>query len=244
MMLWFSELPSALSFVVTIALWNAIALFATWIARRWSYGLGIKTGSPVVNSWATCVGALCALLFAFSVVTLWNGTGRAQANVDDEAAAMRWVGRDISAAQLPLLRAYVNQSIDEWPALCGGKPDARVDASLVRLERLAKPRSSAYANDLYRQLGSLEDTRNRRWQTATSSVPAEIWVALIVLSCALLTVLAVAMPDRRETHLVLMVTVATAIGTLFWVTTLLEYPFCGVGAIGPQELLAVARAHL
>jgi hypothetical protein len=52
------------------------------------------------------------------------------------------------------------------------------------------------------------------------------------------------MPDRHETHAVLMMAVATALGTLFWVATVLEYPFCGRTGIGPGELLDIVRAHL
>ena len=44
-----------------------------------------EAGPPVVNAFATCIGALTALLFAFTIVTLWNQNTRALANVADEA---------------------------------------------------------------------------------------------------------------------------------------------------------------
>lgn len=197
-----------------------------------------------MSAWATCVGGLTALLFAFTIVTVWNSAARAKSNVDDEAAAIRLVARDISPSQLPMLRTYVDESIAEWPQLCGGVVDPHVDVTLVALQRAAKPRAPAYADDLYRQLGSMEDLRNRRWQTSTSSIPNEIWIALTVLSCSVLVVLGLAMPDRHETHSVLTIAIATALGTLFWVATVLEYPFCGRTGIGPGELLDIMRGHL
>ena len=244
MSLWLSAIPSWLSFLVIFTLANGIAVAAMVVARRWYAARGVTAGTPVISSWATGVGGLCALLFAFTIVTLWNNSARAYSNVDDEAGAIRLAARDLARSQLPLLRNYVDLAIAEWPSLCGGKEDARTSAALLTLERLAKPRSEGYAIDLYVQLGTLEDMRNRRWQTSTQSVPDELWLALIVLSVALVIVLAIALPDRWETHLVLTITVATAIGAVFWVATILEYPFCGTRAIGPGEIVAIARSHL
>lgn len=227
-----------------VAIANAVALLAMAAVRRWSIRIGVTSGPAVVNAWATCAGALTALLFGFTIVTVWNSAARARANVDDEASAIRLVARDIVEWQLPVLRSYVEQTIAEWPQLCGGVPNPRIDDALVNLQRLAKPRTAGYADDLYRQLNAMENLRNRRWQTATSSIPAEIWIALVVLSCGLIVVLSVALPERLETHAVLMVAVATALGTLFWVATVLEHPFCGRTGIGPNEILDIVQARL
>jgi hypothetical protein len=243
-LIWFDRAPTWLAFVVMVAIANAVALLAMFVARRWSYRLGVTTGPSVVGAWATCAGGLTALLFAFTIVTVWNSAARARSNVDDEAAAIRLVARDIVPSQHSLLRTYVDETIAEWPLLCGGVENPHVDATLVALQQVAKPRSPSYADDLYRQLGTMEDLRNRRWQTSTSSIPDEIWVALLVLSCSVFAVLSLALTDRHETHLVLMVAVATSIGTLFWVARVLEYPFCGRTGIGPGELLDIVRAHL
>jgi hypothetical protein len=242
--IWLSQIPSWAAFVLIVAVANVVALAAMVLARRWSFGIGIGTGPAVVNAWATCVGAMCALLFAFTVISLWNNSNAAHATMDDEAAAMRFVARDLAPSQLPMLRAYATETVREWPRLCGGKPDAAIDDALSRLQRLAKPRAPAYADDLYRQLGTIEDSRNRRWQRASSSVPDEVWVGLVVVSLAVIAVLALAVPERTESHVALMVVVAIALGALFWVITVLEYPFCGRTGIGPGEIAALARAHL
>ena len=244
MLTWLDQLPAWVAFLVTVAIANAIALLLMFAGRRWSYRVGVTSAQAVVSAWATCVGALTALLFAFTIVTVWNSAARARSNADDEAAAIALVARDIAPAQRPLLRAYVDETIAEWPQLCGGKQDAHVADTLVALQQAAKPRSSAYADDLYRQLASLEDLRNRRWQTSMSSIPNEIWTALIVVSCSLLVVLGLALTERPETHAVLMVALATVLGTLFWVATVLEFPFCGRTGIGPEKLLEIVRAHL
>jgi Protein of unknown function (DUF4239) len=244
MMLWFSLLPSWAAFVILFVIANTAAVLGMLAGRRWLHAMGLNAGPPVINAWATIVGALCALLFAFTIVTLWNRTNFSYSNTDDEAAAIRSVARDLSPSQLPLLRAYINQTVDEWPHLCGGTQDSRVDASLLALQRVALPRKSNYTNDLYHQLSAIEDFRNRRWQVSSYSVPTELWVALIILSCAVLFVLSVALPERRELHVVLMVVVATTLCTLIWVLTVLEYPFCGHTGITPSEIAGILRTHL
>jgi hypothetical protein len=242
--LWIGTIPSWASFVIVVGVSNVLALGAAFVARHWYHRAGVTEGPPVVNSWGSVAGALCAMLFAFTIVTLWNNSTQAYANADTEGSAIRLLTRDLAPSQQPLLRDYVKASIAEWPRLCGGSEDQNVAELLLKLERLAKPRTEAYANDLYAQLGTLEDMRSSRWQRASQSVPRELWVALIVLSLALFVVLAIAMPSRRATHVVLMVVVAASVGSLVWVATVLQHPFCGSNAIGPDELRYVARSHL
>ncbi len=243
MILWLSHLPTWSSLAILVAVANAVAYGAMAAVRGWHRHTGVTSGPAVVNAWATCAGALCALLFAFSIVTVWNQGARAGTHLDDEVMAMRSVARDLAPAQLPLLRAYLRASVAEWPRLCGGTPSRAPAAALVRLERLAKPRAAAYGDDLYRELATLEDLRARRWQAAEGSVPLEIWLALVVLSLALLTVLAVAMPDRPGTHATLMLAVGTALGTLFWVTAVLELPFCHWHGAGSGTLRAIVSLY-
>jgi hypothetical protein len=240
MTLWLSELPTWNALLITAGLANAFAIATMLVSRRRWDGNGVA----VVIPWATCAGALTSLLFAFTIASVWNGSAKARSNVDDEASAIRLVARDLAPAQLPLLREYVARTIAEWPRLCGASRDPNIERSLLSLQRTAKPRLPAYADDLYRQLSAMEDLRNRRWQAASASIPGEIWISLVVLSCALLCVLAIARPDRFDVHVALMIAVATALGTLSWVATVLEYPFCGNTGIGPREILDIVQAHL
>ena len=244
MTVWVSTLPSWASFIALVAFWNVLALLALFLCRRWSVSRGLASGPTVVNSWATCIGALTALLFAFTVVTLWNQLIRAEQNVDDESSALRAVARDIVPSQVELVRNYAQLTVDEWPLLCGGKPRPEVEASLVLLDRVAEPRAEKYADNLFQSLGTLEDLRNRRWQVSTSSMPGEVWTALFVLSCTLLIVLGIAMPDHAGTHRILMLAVGTALGTLFWMTIVLQYPYCGSSGIGSDEIGTILRMHL
>jgi hypothetical protein len=242
-MLWLTNLPSWIAFILVVGTANAIALGAMFLARRWYLQRGVTTGPPIVSAWATCLGALAAVLCAFTIITLWSIFARAASNTDGEAAAIRLVARDISPAQLPLLRTYVNDSAAEWPQMCGGKPDRRVVAALISLQRMAQPRAPEYASDLYHQLGTLEDARYQRWQISGASTPTELKITLCIVVIAVFGLLAIALPDRLDTHVALTVLVATALGSVFWVMVALSYPYCGSYLIGPDQLVSAVAVH-
>jgi hypothetical protein len=243
MMLWLTNLPTWIACVLIVGSANAVALGATLFARRWYLQRGITCGPAHVSAWATCLGALAAVLLAFTIITLWSIFARAQSNTDGEASAIRLTARDISPAQLPLLRRYVNLSAHEWPQMCGGQPDDRVIASLIALQRTAKARAPEYSSDLYHQLGLLEDDRNQRWESSSVSTPTELKIALCVVAIAVFGVLAIAMPERLDTHIALTVLIATALGSVFWVMVALSYPYCGDYSIGPDEIVSALRMH-
>jgi hypothetical protein len=240
-MLWLTLLPSWFSFLLIVGTANAVAIAATLLARRWYRRRGVTVGPPIVAAWATTLGALAAVLCAFTIVTLWAIFAKAAQNNDSEAAAIRLAAVDISAAQLPLLRDYVNLTAREWPRMCGGTPDPRVVSSLSTMERKVKARSPEYANDLNRQLGTLEETRYQRWQSSNSSTPVELKIALCIIALTLFGVLAIALPDRLDTHLALTVLIATALGSVFWVMVALSYPYCGDYFIGPDQIVSSIR---
>jgi hypothetical protein len=114
---------------------------------------------------------------------------------------------------------------------------------LTGLQRMAKPRAQEYASDLYNQLGTLEDLRYQRWQSSSASAPNELKITLCILGIGLFGVLAIALPERLDTHLALTVLTATAIGAVFWVMIALAYPYCGSYNIGPDQIIYSLQLH-
>ncbi len=235
------QLPNLFSFVAVIVALNALALGAMVLSRRWARRHQITQASPVIGAWATATGSLCALLFTFAIVNLWNAARTTDANVDSEAAAIRMVARDIRSDQLPLVRAYVMDSIAEWPSLCKGTRSDASATALDKLERNAKGRERSYDDDLRAQLSVLEDLHYDRLRSSQASVPRELWVALWVLAGAVLIVLALAFVEPLELHVALMVAIGSGLGVLFWVTTLFDHPFCGPTGVDAGALLQTLR---
>jgi hypothetical protein len=243
-MLWLTNLPSWLAFVLLVGVANAVGLAATLGARRWYEQRGVASGPAVVSSWATCLGALFAVLAAFTIITLWAIFARAATSTAGEAAAIRLAARDLSPADLPLLRRYVEGSAREWQQMCRGKPDDRVVASLIALQHSARPRAPEYASDLNHQLETLSDARYERWHSTSASTPTELTIALGIVAIAVLGVLAIALPDRLDTHVALTILMATSLGTVFWVMVALSYPYCGSYFIGPDQIVSALQTHL
>lgn len=242
-MIWLTNLPSWISFVTIVAAANIVSLAMVLLVRGWERRHGVTAGPAVVTAWATVLGALSAVLCAFTIITLWSILGRAQAITDNEAAAIRLAARDIAPNQLSLLRAYVTGSAQEWPQMCGGKPDQRVVAALIALEHSATPRQPAYASDLNHQLETLEDLRYQRWQISNAAAPPELSITICIVALALFGVLAIASPERLDAHVALTVLVATALGASFWVMAILAYPYCGSYSIGPGQIVSALQAH-
>lgn len=236
MSLWLTNLPSWASFLLVLGGSNVLALAATFLARNWYARRGVPAGPPIVGAWATCIGALVAVLCAFTIITLWSIFARAQTDTDEAATAIRLAARDIAPSQVPILRAYVDATVQEWPRLCGGVPDPRVATMLTQLQRVARPRAPAYESDLYKQLATMEDSRAERWHGAYASAPMELRLALVIIALTLFGVLAIALPERVDTHVALTLLVGTAIGAVFWVMVELAYPYCGSVSIGPEQV--------
>ena len=237
----FSSLPTFVSLAIALVALNAIALGATVIARSWAQRAGVA-GSSTIGAWATAVGALCAVLFAFTIINLWNTFRDADANVDAQAVTVRMVARDMAPSTLPALRSYIAQTIEEWPILCSGGQSKGVDGALANVERSAVPRTPAYGADLYAQLAQLEQLRFTHLRYADERLPRDLWVALGALSLALLAVLALALPESRAYHVALMLVMGTALAVLFWVASLLDYPFCGASSVHPTALMQALHA--
>jgi hypothetical protein len=242
MSLWLTNLPSWASFILVVGVTTVLALAATLAARSWHGRRGVTSGPVVVTAWATCIGALVAVLCAFTIITLWSIFTRAQTDTNGEVAAIRLAARDLSPSQLPLLRAYVSASAAEWPRMCGGVPDERVARMLTTLQRAARPRGPQYESDLYGQLTTLEDMRDERWHSAYAGAPIELKTALIIIALTLFGVLALALPDRRDAHLALTVLIGIAIGSVFWVMVALAYPYCGSVSIGPDQVATALQS--
>lgn len=232
-----SSMPSALSFVIIVLVVEAVALGAVALARRWSVRRSLPQGQPLVSAWATVAGALCGLLFAFVIATLWVQLRTTVRDVDSEATAIRMIARDLAPTQLPLLERYVRATLAEWPTLCNGGSFAVSQQALGQLQTQAQAKSAALAGDLSQQLGVLERARALRLEAGRPIIPFEVWTALIVLALAVIAVLAIANPPRLVYHVALTLIIGAELGTLFWVLTLLELPFCGKTGLTPAPIL-------
>lgn len=238
----YTSLPDALAYLLAFVVANAVAICATLIARRFTNNVPPESAA-LASSWSRAVGAVLALLIAFMIVSLWTAMHQAQLNVDAEAAAVRSVDHDLQPSQRPLVVAYLRASIDEWPSLCAGIPEtSKARAALGALEREGRGRNASADDDLYRQFTALETLRYDRVRAAEAPVPRQLWFAIVVLALCSIVVLSLIPLQPLGYHVALMMLAATSLATLFWVATLMDYPFCGSISVQPAPLVSTLGA--
>jgi hypothetical protein len=237
LVLWLSELPAWLAFLVILVSYELFAAAITLVARscyeRWKF----PRGASFVPPWLQLVGGLNALLFAFVIISLWSTLHSAEANVDEEAFTLRMLYHDVEPAQRPLVVDYARAIVDGWPLLCGGaKAGAAGGVLLSRIEREGRPVQRNARSDLDRDLATLDDLRARRLHATVSGVPDELWLGLIVLSAILIVMTSFIHPERSDMHLALAGFVALSIALLLWVAVSLDFPFCGGTTVLPLPI--------
>lgn len=197
----------------------------------------ISAGCQLRSAVAAFVGGLNALLFAFVIVSLWSTLHAAEANVDDEAFALRMLYHDVEPAQRPMVIEYARAILDEWPTLCGGANAGRPGGVLLnRIEREGQPVQKNARSDLDRDIATLEDLRARRLHATVSGVPDELWIGLVVLSGILIVMTSFIHPERSDMHVALAGFVAFSIALLLWVAVSLDFPFCGGTTVLPLPI--------
>jgi len=233
----FTNLPEGVAFVLALVAYYAYAIAGLLVVRRILERAGVAKTQPVMAGWSTALAALTALLFTFVVANLWQNANLTRTHVDGEAAAMRLLARDIAPSQRGLLRDYARSVVaDDWPLLCDGGGSAKTTALLARLENQAKPIDAGVRGDLFVQLAALENLRNARIQAGSPSIPFEIWFTLIVLSALLLGITFFGYHEHLGFQIGMTLVLATALGTLFWLTIQLDFPFCGGTIVGPGSI--------
>lgn len=232
------SLPSIVAWFLAIVVMNAIAAGITVVARRVVRGAGIAQDAPMA-SWIGVVGSLCAVMLAFAIINLWNGERAAQTNVDTEASLTRALLREVLPSVRPLVRAYLSAVIEEWPSLCGVGESQKAKAALLRLESESAAARPGFVSDLSRDLQTLETLRYERLRAAHSMVPPELWAALFLIVLLVVCLLALVPIEPAHYHFTLMLILATALGTVMWAASVLDFPYCGSYALRPDALTQI-----
>jgi hypothetical protein len=150
--------------------------------------------NDVAAAMFSIVGVTYAVLLAFVAMLAWEGFNRAKAASYAEAAIVLNVfnvaagfAEPERAAMEGDIAGYARDVITvEWPAQAEGRHSDRADTDLNALERMAvglKPSTSAESNiqaQLLASLSQLRAARQVRILAAETTVPAIVWVVLLL----------------------------------------------------------------
>jgi hypothetical protein len=194
-------------------------------------------------------GTIYAVLLAFSVIAVWQSYGAAKDNVAEEASTLATLYRQTNG--LPnetqgilrrLLRGYTEAVVvDEWPiqAATGGvSASARKElGGIYRAYSTMDPRvaESPIGVEFLQTMRIVAADRNRRTLEAGGSLPAVLWIGLLVGGAIVVGMTFVMHTPATYPHVLFSVLLAALIGTLLFITLALHRPFYGPLGISPDS---------
>ncbi|MCC8402402.1 DUF4239 domain-containing protein [Paraburkholderia sp. MMS20-SJTN17] len=227
---------------------GVIAVGIAWVTARVLKRLGY------VNPRSTIADVVHGSLLAFIVFVLAHVLTDVRANqhraADDALREASFVtrldrqlrsigGADADAARAALKRYVMKVSGDDWPALAAAEPELSPRASealddlIERTQRVAKL-AVANAEDLHTLLREIEESRQKRLENATRTVPRVFWWVIWVFLLG-----AMVMNGRFEptpATLGLIALHMVAIGMVVALIVTLDEPYRGQSAISPAPL--------
>jgi hypothetical protein len=233
-----------LLWVVGVAL---VAGSLAYLVRRVGAEEGVPENNEAAGQVFTLVGGLQAVLLAFVLISLFDGTADAEDGSYREAdslVAAVWAADSLptSGEVTEQARAYAREVITrEWPRMSEGAPDG--DTGWDMLEELratvsATPAADEWAIDrkteAIEQLWQVYQARQDRLNTASSGgVNPVVWFALVAGA-----IMAVSLPilfggPKRATHILIVSILAATMALLLFATQQLQNPYGGGAEVSP-----------
>ena len=218
-----------------------------YLVRRIGETQGVVDNNEAAGQVFTLVGGLQAVLLAFVLISLFDGTSAAEDGSYKEAdslVAAVWAARELPGSEgvTTEARTYAREVIErEWPRMSEGADID--DAGWSTLERLRAEVAAAPATDEWTidqkneasdQLWSVYQQRQERLNTATGGgVNSVVWFALVAGA-----IMAVALPllfggPKPATHILIVSILAGTMALLLFATQQLQNPYGGGAQVSP-----------
>ncbi len=202
------------------------------------------------------LGVIYAVLLALMVIAVWEDFGRARVTVEAEANALAeifWLAHRLPEPDGPhlqeLARSYAHEVVDkEWPLMEQGRAplmehtratpsgwvlidDIRVTLQEVEPHTVAE--QELYAEGLD-QVQRLADARRMRLVAAEESMPAVLWVVLVVGGMVVVGFAYLFGMEHTGAHALMVVALAGVIALALFTIGAMEHPFSGGARIGTE----------
>ncbi|QNK63902.1 DUF4239 domain-containing protein [Pedobacter sp. PAMC26386] len=241
------QIPAFILLILIVLVFTAIGIIATYFFRKKIRLNPKRSHNETVGYIFAILSGFYGLLLGFVVFLVWDSLNSAQNDVSREGSAAIALYRDINYFPdqeriAPLKTAYlvyVHSVIDqEFPGMESMKtlnkhhrdPFNHVFAIMGRTNL-----GDLYSGQMFRQLNELSMYRSLRNLDASSSIPTEIWVP-ILLGGAIILVLAVMLDvESLKLHLFVNGLLGAFIGLVIYIIILLDHPFIGQLKIEPEE---------
>jgi hypothetical protein len=194
------------------------------------------------------------VLLALVVIAVWEEFGRARVTVESEANALAeifWLAHQLPEPERhqlqELARSYAQEVVDvEWPLMEQGRTPLMEDiretprgwvliddirATLQGYEPRTAAGQELYAEGLD-QVQRLADARRTRLVQAEESIPAVLWVVLVVGGIVAVGFAYLFGLENRWAHTLMVASLAGVIALVLFTIGTLDHPFSGGARIG------------
>ena len=202
------------------------------------------------------LGVIYAVLLALVVIAVWEEFGRARLTVETEANALAeisWLAHSLPEPEGPhlqeLARSYAEEVVkEEWPLMEEGKTPSMehthatphgweliddIRATLQGYEPHTEAQQELYAEGLD-QVQRLADARRTRLVQAEESLPAVLWVVLVVGGVVAVGFTYLFGLEHTESHALMVASLAGVIALVLFTIGVLDHPFSGGARIEPD----------
>jgi Protein of unknown function (DUF4239) len=228
------------------------AIVGVIVVRKLQRGKVIEGHNDVLSPVFATAGVIYAVLLGFLVVAVWQSYDDAKGNIQDEATTLTTLYRLTAGMRHPeervamrkAIREYTEEVInDEWKtqAQTGtASPQTRhsIGSMYQQFSHMPLTESGSQINgEFLRTLSQITIDRNRRIVQSTEHLSWVMWFGLFVGGIVVVGMTFILYMERAWPHIVITSVLAALIGTLLFVTMVLDHPFVGPLALesGPFE---------
>jgi protein-S-isoprenylcysteine O-methyltransferase Ste14 len=208
-----------------------------------------KEHNDVAGFIYAALGVIYAVLLALVVIAVWEEFGRAHVTVETEANALAeifWLAHRLPESERhhlqELARAYAEEVVDkEWPLMAQGRAPLMehtqatprgwvliddIRATLQGYEPRGEAGQELYAEGLD-QVQRLADARRTRLVQAEESLPAVLWVVLVVGGMVAVGFTYLFGSENTGAHMMMVASLAGVIALVLFTIGVLDHPFSG-----------------
>jgi len=251
-MIWLYHLPPIGLFLVLNLFIGAAALGLWWLPKLAITFTLVRAGremSPVIQ---TICGTLFVLATTFLAANVWAVEDHAYEAVAIEAREVRLL-RTLShllpeprrSEAVNLVTDYAEQSAAEWPHMdeTGGSREAeRVLAALYNAAMSPAPNEQMLGQEFMTALKAAGEARERRLDIARNHLSPDQWAAMLILALTLGVAVTIVHGDSDGGRALALGLIAVIVSTAFFLLIAHDRPFIGWDALGPQSVIAAAKA--
>jgi hypothetical protein len=240
---WFYAIPSFLFFLLIICIAAAVSVLGFLIIRkpveRW---LGKPPAqNSVISYYIHATGVVYGITLGLIAVGAWENYNHVNLTVEEEAAALSNVYRDVVNYPEPYrsqltgeLKKYTRYVIDEaWPLQEKGIiPSSGVDRinefqkTLYGFEPVTEAQKILHASALY-SYNNYIILRRLRLQNVTKGVSEMIWWVVFFGGLINLILSWLFVVSHRSLHILMNALLGSLIGALIYLIIVLDHPFSG-----------------